>query len=832
MNSSPHYAKKEAASDQEAAVTSDLLGTRGDGQSAQPISQPASVTDETFDPVLSRMDRVSSKHPQDTSLTEIVDEIRSERHKEKINQTRSAFKRGGKAEANKHKDSLPAVLFAGRFQKVKDGVPQPHSGLIVADFDHLGNSLDVIWEKIIADRHVVTAFISPTGSGIKAVFRCDPKRPHADSFSDMEYYCSTEIGAEIDPSGKNVNRQCFLSHDPRIFLNRDAITVPPRPKEPAKETSSALEPSADLTLDVSSEEALGILSLIDPNCSRDDWIKVGMGLKHQLGASGFKLWDSWSQGSSEKYPGQSSIRKQWDSLERSPVGKKPVTFRTIIALAKGGEILLPGGAYTIKACADKLFSLIAKRGDLFFRGGAVQEVIKEGGAMKLHVVDSAAFQSRIESYGRVMRYGKGAGGPMPATCPRQTAEVLLKSEEARTRLPNVELLSSCPILMKAGGSAEIAERGWHSSGVFVTGGDRPPDVPLADAIQSLKAILSDFAFAAPGDFSRALAAIITPAMCSGGWIDRQPLQFVAADYSQTGKGYFLQCVAAVYRECPQVVTQRRGGVGGVDESIDQRLIEGRPFILLDNWRGMLDSPRLEALITAPDSVGARVPHRGEIKVDPRRFVFQMTSNGVRLTEDLTNRALIISLKKRPPGYQFKIYPEGDLVRHIRANQPFYLGCVFSIVRAWASYGEQRNGDTGHSFGEWLQKTGWIVDNLLMTDPLLSGMDEAVKCITDPNEGWLRRLVNELAACSGKGGSAKPLTATELAEVAYRAQIIPPGVRAGAGYDPEGCRQKIGQILKEAFGDGDELRVTGRTFRRNHEKTPNGDVRKTYEVLGE
>jgi hypothetical protein len=70
------------------------------------------------------------------------------------------------------------------------------------------------------------------------------------------------------------------------------------------------------------------------------------------------------------------------------------------------------------------------------------------------------------------------------------------------------------------------------------------------------------------------------------------------------------------------------------------------------------------------------------------FIF-ITSNGLETTRDLANRSVIIRIRKRPQGHKFKKYDEGDLLAHVVAKQPFYLGCVFSVIRAWHQFGKPR-----------------------------------------------------------------------------------------------------------------------------------------------
>jgi hypothetical protein len=62
------------------------------------------------------------------------------------------------------------------------------------------------------------------------------------------------------------------------------------------------------------------------------------------------------------------------------------------------------------------------------------------------------------------------------------------------------------------------------------------------------------------------------------------------------------------------------------------------------------------------------------------FVF-MTSNGVETTRDFANRSSIVRIRRRQ-GHQFKQFAGGDLLAHIRANEPYYLGCVFSVLWEW------------------------------------------------------------------------------------------------------------------------------------------------------
>ena len=61
---------------------------------------------------------------------------------------------------------------------------------------------------------------------------------------------------------------------------------------------------------------------IDPDVSREEWITVGMALHYAGTASGeveraYNMWNSWSQKSTAKYPGEREMLQQWASFKTS-----------------------------------------------------------------------------------------------------------------------------------------------------------------------------------------------------------------------------------------------------------------------------------------------------------------------------------------------------------------------------------------------------------------------------------------------------------------------------------------------------------------------------------
>lgn len=89
--------------------------------------------------------------------------------------------------------------------------------------------------------------------------------------------------------------------------------------------------------DASWEEIQGALQYINPDCPRQEWIEVGMGL-HWAGEQtfnseqAFHLWDTWSKGAPHRYPGEHAILQQWKSFRTNR--SVSVTLGTVFHLAR------------------------------------------------------------------------------------------------------------------------------------------------------------------------------------------------------------------------------------------------------------------------------------------------------------------------------------------------------------------------------------------------------------------------------------------------------------------------------------------------------------------
>jgi len=190
-------------------------------------------------PIISQCQNAKSIETHDSRAVVIVDQIRSGRWREQVEHILSVCHgaveagRSGKEAAGELKLRLPAVMWSGCFTSRAAGIAlseklTAHSGLLCADLDDLSiEQLDDCRAKLTADPHVWALFTSPTGTGLKVVFRVPASaEQHEASFRAVQAVVRKSCAVEIDQACSDVPRLCFVSYDPEAFSNRNATELP------------------------------------------------------------------------------------------------------------------------------------------------------------------------------------------------------------------------------------------------------------------------------------------------------------------------------------------------------------------------------------------------------------------------------------------------------------------------------------------------------------------------------------------------------------------------------------------------------------------------------
>jgi len=465
------------------------------------------------------------------------------------------------------------------------------------------------------------------------------------------------------------------------------------------------------------------------------------------------------------------------------------------------RVRIPGGDFTVTASAETLFQTIAASRRIFYRGGLVVELVTDGDVMVVDPLDAASAVSRFEKYVRFVKESRRCGDMDLTNITETIAKQYLKSEAARTHLPKLNGIVHYPLLVEKDGQLIPVLQGYDEhTGLFVASAKPPTEETVESAVDLLTGMLRDFDFVTPGDRSRAIASLITPAMKLGGLIKGSvPVDVAEANASQSGKSYRHKVIAALYNQHLALVTKKGGGVGSMEETFSDHLVKGRVFIQFDNVRGKLDSQYLEAFLTSDGLFPARVPYQGNINIDPTKFMLFISSNGFEATRDLANRASIIRILKRD-NYQFLKYEGRDLLELTKYLQQVLMGCVFAVIREWHRQGKPHTSETRHDFREWCQALDWIVQNIFHAAPLMDGHDAAKQRASNPSLTFLRAVAVKLSQHHALGHA---MSAADISQVCLDEDIAIPGVNMADQTVEQGPMQ-IGRIMKPLFLEGDEV----------------------------
>jgi len=102
-----------------------------------------------------------------------------------------------------------------------------HSGLLQIDVDGVGEEEAVtIRDRLGGDPHILAAWLSPGANGVKGAIRIPPDQElHRLSFGVVRDYIATTYGLTIDPKCSDPCRLCFVSFDPVLRFNPEAVPI-------------------------------------------------------------------------------------------------------------------------------------------------------------------------------------------------------------------------------------------------------------------------------------------------------------------------------------------------------------------------------------------------------------------------------------------------------------------------------------------------------------------------------------------------------------------------------------------------------------------------------
>ena len=189
-----------------------------------------------------------------------------------------------------NKKALPYVTISGLFKERNSSLLTQHSGFIAIDIDGL-KDINLVREQICCDNNFYATFVSCGGSGLCAIAKINPKL-HLESFNYLSKYLYQKYNIiEVDEKCKDVSRARFVSYDPDLYINKDAIEVQVIAYEKDKK-----EPTSYVF--VESEFTNLIQNILDQKVDLTsdygDWINIGFALAGKFGENGRSFFHALS----------------------------------------------------------------------------------------------------------------------------------------------------------------------------------------------------------------------------------------------------------------------------------------------------------------------------------------------------------------------------------------------------------------------------------------------------------------------------------------------------------------------------------------------------------
>jgi hypothetical protein len=372
---------------------------------------------------------------------------------------------------------------------------------------------------------------------------------------------------------------------------------------------------------------------------------------------------------------------------------------------------LPGDGHLVGNFAAELGSLLRGHG-IFARKGCAFILDSEG--QKLEPASPTWLRTWVEKHVRPFKVRQSERGTfrLVRTMPDDTARAVLVSPQFLEQLPLVERFHPCPMpWLRDSGKIELLPVGLDAASRTYTAdpGFQIKAMPLDEARAVLDYVLEEFAW--PEDGGRSLAVQISAMLTvfASGIMPQgstRPVFLFVANSEGSGKTLLAILCGTPYRETPVETAPREDAEWA--KKLLSAVIAGRRLILLDNLKGHLNAPALEAYTTSPHFSGRILGVSKEFQGEAGATVL-ITGNGLTISPDLRRRSLFVELflqELRAEDRKFRRTLDPVAIQKAR---PDILSALWSLVTAWDAAGRPKSSRMNSSFPRWTDTIAGVVE---------------------------------------------------------------------------------------------------------------------------
>lgn len=169
----------------------------------------------------------------DMSIGRVLHGIANGAYSKEVSEAREYLFEGNIEEYNRIKLGLPTVTFCGTFKNGHKAEECTHyNSLLVIDIDKL-NELEMmtVAEALKQEPCIAAFWLSPSGKGYKGLVHLNydeilqelpQKEKHHMAFRQLFRYLLAKYNIDLDGSGKDISRLCFMSFDSSICIKEEA----------------------------------------------------------------------------------------------------------------------------------------------------------------------------------------------------------------------------------------------------------------------------------------------------------------------------------------------------------------------------------------------------------------------------------------------------------------------------------------------------------------------------------------------------------------------------------------------------------------------------------
>lgn len=461
------------------------------------------------------------------------------------------------------------------------------------------------------------------------------------------------------------------------------------------------------------------------------------------------------------------------------------------------KIQLPGDNRLLSDFARDLGKAI-RPANIFQRGGMVFTVDQRGDRLVRMTPDM--LRTWLEQYAvcyKVRNNGAGETVQFRRTMSNGDADGVLASPQFVSQLHEIERFN--PVRMpvrRFNGWVELLAPGYDESSKTYTADNAPTVVdcmPVGMAKNILDEHFAEFVFPDNGrSKSVAIAAMFT--VYAIGILPQKsirPCFIYLANAEGAGKTLLVKLATVpVMGNAPSSVLPK--DEDEMRKCLLSAVMEAKPVLFFDNFKGHLASESLEGFLTSQDWTGRILGGQSTFRGDNNVIVF-VTGNGCTVSPDMRRRSLFCELFLEVERAEDRHFNQPLEVPEILERRTDILSALWALVKDWQKAGEPKPSRSHSSFPEWSSSIAAIVEHAGYGCPLETAKIDAA---ADADGDDMRELVKIIA----NGCQLKSVAFEELIELAGEHGLFE---RITNGLQSErsatSCRSSFGKLLRSYDG---------------------------------